>query len=42
MESAKVSTALEAAGIDPSRRAETLDIEAFVALADALGQYTNT
>jgi 16S rRNA (adenine1518-N6/adenine1519-N6)-dimethyltransferase len=40
--SAKVSTALEAAGIDPVRRAETLDIEAFVALADALGQHANT
>lgn len=37
MEAAPVSRALEAAGIDPVRRAETLNVEEFVALAKALG-----
>jgi len=35
---APVSRALEAAGIDPVRRAETLNVEEFVALATALGR----
>lgn len=37
MEAAPVSRALEAAGIDPVRRAETLTVEEFVALSRALG-----
>ena len=32
----KAAAALEAAGIDPSRRAETLTIEEFARLSDAL------
>jgi 16S rRNA (adenine1518-N6/adenine1519-N6)-dimethyltransferase len=35
-EAVKTAAALAAAGIDPRRRAETLKIEEFAALADAL------
>jgi len=41
METMQVAKALEAAGIDPVRRAETLTVEEFVTLAKALGHESN-
>jgi len=38
----KLAAALEAIGIDPRRRAETLDLAEFQRLAEALKKYTNT
>ncbi len=41
IDKAQIKEALERAGIDPQRRAETLDLEEFAALTDAIEDVTN-